>query len=107
AQGIVAEQFGERRRHPTYHLHFEPRLLKEILERAEREEPGVRSVENPLSSVIEVSQHEHESGNQKRHVRRADYDLRSLASCRLPQPFHEHFGVMDVFDHIEEKYLIE
>src|SRR4051812_29625999 len=70
----IAERERKGRRHARHPDHGEARLVEQPPERAEREEPRVRQIEDAALAVVELSQQQHHAHDAKRDVARAGDD---------------------------------
>src|SRR5688572_20545320 len=69
---------GERegRRNAPFLQDFVSGLFEQGPQRFECEKPTMSNAENSLSAVIELTERKHDAGHEKRHIGRADDDLR-------------------------------
>ena len=100
AEYPIPQHLRVRRRDAPDFQNVVTRLLKQIAQALEREEPRVRAVQDAFSPIVELPDEQHEPRHEKGDVRRGQHDFRALVLGAFAQLFHENFRVFEVLDDV-------
>ena len=64
-------------------------------------------VQDAFAPVIEMTQQQHEAGDEEADIGGGEHDLRAAAHGGVAQAFHECLGLAEVLDDIEQEDLFE